>query len=422
MSIPPRPRPISAKPGRKAAMLSEARTNTSRSTIPARVTTKPATINLFCGYLLARRSAAREEKRMPSVAAVKITPVLIALYPRTSWRKTETTNDVPISTSHWMFCVTSARLQVRFLNNRVESSAGLWARSRERMYKKNHARNRAPIPRNRASSALLLPAWRIPNTTQNIPTPDRIAPTVSKGRVGSGARGSTRRRLRRTIVPTTRAWKTNAARQLIPVVITPPIKGPAAAPIPPSPLITPKAQAREVMSLNHKVARMYTGGISSAVPTPSKTELPRINTPRFGDTALRSAPTAYNVRPQVKHRLRPQRSVSLLHGIIRIAMIRRNSVIAVCTPLTVVSRSSLMSLIITFMFDPAKLQMNCASASGRISLRADASGRPGTAAAAGTRSSVIALSRRDRGGAAEPARGHAIAVLRLSSGQVANIA
>ena len=45
-------------------------------------------------------------------------------------------------------------------------------------------------------------------------------------------------------------------------------------------------------------------------------------------------------------------------------MISRNSVIAVCTPFTVVSRSSLMSLIITFMFEPAKLQMNWASASG----------------------------------------------------------
>ena len=56
-------------------------------------------------------------------------------------------------------------------------------------------------------------------------------------------------------------------------------------------------------------------------------------------------------------------------------MISRNSVIAVCTPWTVVSRSSLMSLIITFMFEPAKLQMNCASASGRISRRAAASGR-----------------------------------------------
>src|SRR6478736_9435246 len=73
----------------------------------------------------------------------------------------------------------------------------------------------------------------------------------------------------------------------------------------------------------------------------------------------------------MKQRFRPQRSVSLLHGIIRIAMISKNSVIAVCTPLTVVSRSSLMSLIITFMFEPAKLQMNWASASGRINLRGD---------------------------------------------------
>ncbi len=58
------------------------------------------------------------------------------------------------------------------------------------------------------------------------------------------------------MVATTRAWKTNAARQLIPVAITPPINGPAAAPMPPSPLIAPKAQAREVRSLNHSVARM----------------------------------------------------------------------------------------------------------------------------------------------------------------------
>ena len=58
------------------------------------------------------------------------------------------------------------------------------------------------------------------------------------------------------IVPTTTAWKTNAARQLIAVVMTPPISGPAAAPMPPSPLITPKAQAREVRLVNHSVARM----------------------------------------------------------------------------------------------------------------------------------------------------------------------
>ena len=48
----------------------------------------------------------------------------------------------------------------------------------------------------------------------------------------------------------------------------------------------------------------------------------------------------------------------------KIAMISRNRVIAVCTPPTVVSRSVLMSVIITFMFEPAKLQMNWASASG----------------------------------------------------------
>jgi hypothetical protein len=73
----------------------------------------------------------------------------------------------------------------------------------------------------------------------------------------------------------------------------------------------------------------------------------------------------------MKHRLRPQRSVSLLHGIIRTAMISRNSVIVVCTPFTSVCRSWLMSLIITFMFEPAKLQMNCASASGAMNARGD---------------------------------------------------
>ena len=43
--------------------------------------------------------------------------------------------------------------------------------------------------------------------------------------------------------------------------------------------------------------------------------------------------------------------------------------IAICTPWTVVPRSWLMSLIITFMLEPAKLQMNWARASGRIDRR-----------------------------------------------------
>src|SRR5256885_6599976 len=66
----------------------------------------------------------------------------------------------------------------------------------------------------------------------------------------------------------------------------------------------------------------------------------------------------YSIRPPMKHRLRPQRSVSLLQGIINTAMISKNSVIVVCTPFTSVCKSWLMSLIITFIFEPAKLQMN----------------------------------------------------------------
>jgi len=40
-----------------------------------------------------------------------------------------------------------------------------------------------------------------------------------------------------------------------------------------------------------------------------------------------------------------------------------------------VSRSVLMSVIMTFMFEPAKLQMNCASASGTSTLRRSAGER-----------------------------------------------
>ena len=64
-------------------------------------------------------------------------------------------------------------------------------------------------------------------------------------------------------------------------------------------------------------------------------------------------------------------------------MISKNSVIAACTPATVVSRSSVMSLIITFMFEPAKLQMNWARASGARNLRSE------TAEPAGAGPSVI---------------------------------
>ena len=58
------------------------------------------------------------------------------------------------------------------------------------------------------------------------------------------------------MIATTAAWNTNAARQLIPVVMKPPIRGPAAAPRPPRPLMMPKALAREVTSVNAIVVRM----------------------------------------------------------------------------------------------------------------------------------------------------------------------
>jgi hypothetical protein len=57
-------------------------------------------------------------------------------------------------------------------------------------------------------------------------------------------------------------------------------------------------------------------------------------------------------------------------------MTSRKTVIAICTPCTVVSRSLLMSLIITFMFEPAKLQMNWARARGTSALRNAPGGRP----------------------------------------------
>ena len=102
----------------------------------------------------------------------------------------------------------------------------------------------------------LLSACRIPVTTKNMPTAERTAPRASKGRVGSAARGSSMRRLSTTIKTMMATWKMNAARQLMAVVITPPMSGPAAAPMPPSPLITPNARARDVRSSNRRVVRM----------------------------------------------------------------------------------------------------------------------------------------------------------------------
>ena len=55
----------------------------------------------------------------------------------------------------------------------------------------------------------------------------------------------------------------------------------------------------------------------------------------------------------MNRRLRPNRSVSLLAGIMSAAITSRKRVIATWMPCTDVPRSSLMSVIITFMFEPA---------------------------------------------------------------------
>ena len=54
----------------------------------------------------------------------------------------------------------------------------------------------------------------------------------------------------------TSAWKMKAARQVMVVVITPPMSGPMAAPIPPRALMTPKAHARDLRSVNNRVVRI----------------------------------------------------------------------------------------------------------------------------------------------------------------------
>ncbi len=192
--------------------------------------------------------------------------------------------------AHCTFWVTMARFEVRLWNRAVDSRASLPARSLPRIQAKNPARIAAPTTSSRAISPRLLSAAMIPPTKTTRPTADRTAPTMSKGRVGSAGIGSLTLRASTTMIRMMTAWKMNATRQLSAVVIAPPISGPVAAPIPPMPLTTPNARARDLISRNKIVVRMYTGGMSRAVPTPSKMELPRIRTPRPGAEALITVP------------------------------------------------------------------------------------------------------------------------------------
>jgi hypothetical protein len=79
VSITPTPRPMSKSPGANAQGLGRLPASASRTTTPAIVVMKPAMISVRCAYLLASRSAASDDSKMPPVAAVKITPVWMAL-------------------------------------------------------------------------------------------------------------------------------------------------------------------------------------------------------------------------------------------------------------------------------------------------------------------------------------------------------
>ena len=64
------------------------------------------------------------------------------------------------------------------------------------------------------------------------------------------------RRASTTMTTMTRAWNTNATRQLIAVVIRPPMSGPVAAPTPAMALIAPKALALACVPVNSIVVRI----------------------------------------------------------------------------------------------------------------------------------------------------------------------
>ena len=52
------------------------------------------------------------------------------------------------------------------------------------------------------------------------------------------------------------AWTTNVIRQVVVLVMTPPMSGPAAAPIPAAALIAPKDRARDSVVAKKIVAKM----------------------------------------------------------------------------------------------------------------------------------------------------------------------
>jgi hypothetical protein len=74
----PTPTPIKNSPGAKYQAPGWPLTRDSSTMMPAMVITKPARMSVRCRNCRARRPAASEDSNMPTVAAVKITPVWMA--------------------------------------------------------------------------------------------------------------------------------------------------------------------------------------------------------------------------------------------------------------------------------------------------------------------------------------------------------
>ena len=103
-------------------------------------------------------------------------------------------------------------------------------------------------------------------------------------------------------------------------------------------------------------------GITITAPIPSMSDQPIRSTVRFGLSAVVSDPQAYTARPMAKIRSRPNMSPSFAPTSMKAAITSVYIVIALCTPVTVVFRSSTICEIETFITLESSTIMNWADA------------------------------------------------------------
>ena len=100
-----------------------------------------------------------------------------------------------------------------------------------------------------------------------------------------------------------------------------------------------------------------------AAPRPSRNDQPMISTVRFGASAVVRDPAAYTTQPIANALRRPMMLPIFPPVIIMVAITSVYSVIAVCTPVTVVSRSLATWAMETFMTELSRVIRNCPDAS-----------------------------------------------------------